>query len=388
LSLFTPREKNVVADTNARPATVARASSAKPPQRNYHDLFVGNESDQSPQSPTRTPARERAEPPSKHSGVMAKAGAGKNYGPSRLFDTEELDEDSPVRPSPMKETNPKKYEHFDFGDGQDAPAPKEVKASRHGSQWNFDDFNTPAKVVPTKVLRTNEVRHWGNEDDEVVDSPTKNKKVDKPRKDAESHFEFVDDGTPENGGRRIVGRPRGQGQNDGLGLYKNNLYDDETGGQPGGDEPQRFRPIANVNDRRKDFDAHWEMKDEDSPASKPAPQRISEDRAKAVKMMDASWTYQSPNQKENVPASPSTSRPTTKAPLSEATNVMSTRNDDHKGIATGGNGMGGKKGVSRQWGFGNDSGGEETGGANKPSKFRTGKQAGKNQATGGDFWDF
>jgi len=386
LNLFAPREKNLPESTSAAP--VARASSAKPPPRNYHDLFVGNESDQSPGSPTRTPVRERAESPSKNN-VMAKGGASKSFAPSRLFDTEEVD--SPVKASPMKETNPKKYQHFDFGDGQDAPAPPtEVKKSRHGSQWQFDDFNTPAKAVPSKVLRTNEVRHWGNEDDSLVDSPIKNKKVDKPRRDAETHFEFVDDGGPEDGTRRIVGRPRGQGQNNGLGLYKNNLYDDETGGEMGGDEPTKFRPIANTKDRRKDFDAHFAMQDE-SPAHTPTTKHISEDRAKVVKMMDANWTAydESPNQKENVPASPSTSRTNTKGPLSEATNVMSHRNDGHKGIMTGGDGMGGKKGTSRQWGIGDESDNEETAAINnKPSKFRTGKQQGKSQATGGDFWDF
>ncbi|TVY27723.1 hypothetical protein LHYA1_G004357 [Lachnellula hyalina] len=379
LSLFGPREKAAGAET--RPAAIARASSAKPAQRNYHDLFVGNESDQSPTEPTRPTARERAESPSRNGGVRGKggAGAGKNYGPSRLFDTEELDEADLVRPSPMKETNSKKYEHFDFGENHDAPARKE-KTSKHGTQWGFDDFNTPAKAVPGKVQRANEVRHWGNEDDELVDSPVKHPKVDKPRKDAQAHFEFKDDGTPE-AGRRIIGRPRGQGHNDGMGLYRNNVYDDETGGQAGGDEPHKFRPIANVVDRRKDFDSHWEMKD-DSPSAKPAPQRISEDRAKAVKMMEPNWIAgdKSPDQKENMP-------PTAKAPLSDATNAMSHRNDEHKGIATGGNGMGGKKGVGRQWGFGDDSDGEEAE-HNKPNKFRTGKQGGKNQVTGGDFWDF
>ncbi|TVY48640.1 hypothetical protein LOCC1_G003967 [Lachnellula occidentalis] len=371
LSLFEPREKAAAAE--ARPAAIARASSAKPAQRNYHDLFVGNESDQSPNS--QPPAHERAESLSKNGG-KAKGGAGKNYAPSRLFDTEELDEDS-VRQSPMKETNAKKYEHFDFGENHDAPARNKDAKSKHGSQWGFDDFNTPAKAVPGKVLRANEVRHWGDDNDELMDSPLKHPKVDKPRKDAEAHFEFKDDGTPE---RRIIGRPRGQGHNDGMTLYRNNVYDDETGGQAGGDEPHKFRPIANVVDRRKDFDSHWEMKD-NSPSAKPAPPPISDDRAKAVKMMEANWTAsgESPDQKENVPPSSKTSFP-------DSTNSMSHRNDDHKGIATGGNGMGGKKGVGRGWGFGEDSDAEEA--SNKANKFRTGKQGGKGQVTGGDFWDF
>ena len=39
-------------------------------------------------------------------------------------------------------------------------------------------------------------------------------------------------------------------------------------------------------------------------------------------------------------------------------------------------------------GFGDESDGEEEGGINRPSKYRTGKTQGKNQGTGGDFWDF
>ena len=395
LSLFAPRDRTV---QEALPAVVAPRASAKPPPRDYHDLFVGNESDNTP--PAKIPIRERAESPSKSNVIAPKGGAGKNYGPSRLFDN---DENSPIRPSPEKNhsadhfyrPNPAKYQHFDFADGsdpQDAPRPTPLKEvqNKHGSQWGFEDFNTPAKVVPTKGLRTNDVRHWGNSDDEVDESPIKAKKENKPRKDAEPHFEFIDDGIPE-GGRRVVGRPRGAGQNTGLGLYKNNLYDDENGGSAGGDD-KPLSTIANVKDRRKDFDSQFSMTD-DSPSSKPEQQHISQDRAKVVKMMDANWASydQSPSQKENVPTPPTTSRPNTgtgKGPLSESTNTMSNRNDNPKGISIGGDGMGGKKGLGRQWGFGDESDGEEAGGINNPGKYRTGKTQGKAQATGGDFWDF
>jgi hypothetical protein len=388
LSLFSPREKR---EQDSLPAVVAPRASAKPPPRDYHDLFVGNDSDNSPATPNKT-ANQRAPSPSKSAAIAPKLGAGKNYAPSRLFDRDE----EAVRPSPQKiNSNPTRYNHFDFADGSDAPepskaAPKDVK-SKHGSQWNFEDFQTPQKHIPTKVVRTNDVRHWGESDEEVVDSPLKTKQVPKPRKDAETHFEFQDDGTPE-GGPRIIGRPRGAGQNTGLSLYKNNLYDDDNGGVAGGDEPKQVKPIANVKDRRKDFDPHFSMTD-DSPASKPTAEHIDQNRAKAVKMMDANWSAydQSPGSKENVPASPSTSRPTTgtgKGPLVESTNMMSNRNDRSVGIKTFGDGMGGNKGKGRQWGFGDESDGEEAGGANKPGKYVTGKTQGKNQVAGGDFWDF
>jgi hypothetical protein len=428
LSLFAPRDQNV---ENSLPAVVAPRASAKPPPRDYSELFVGNDSDNPPStaaSPVNKATRDQTESPSKFSaGIAPKGGAGRNYQPIRLFET---DENSPVRPSPERDQfyrpNPKKYQHFDLADSSDPqdapkPAPAPVK-TKHGSQWTFDDFMTPDKVVPSKVLRGQEVRHWGTENDEVLDSPIRQKKVDKPRKDAETHFEFVDDGTPE-GTRRVVGRPRGAGTNTGLGLYRNNLYGDD--GLPSQkDEPRVLGPITNVKDRHKDFDPHFNITDE-SPAGKESrqPDKLPDDKLKAVRKMDASWeTYdQSPvtsNQKENatpVPMSP-TRLGMGKGPLSESTNTMSSRNenskgiaiggdgmggrkgmsnrnDNSKGIAVGGDGMGGKKGTGRGWGIGDDSDGEEAGGLNgNGSKFRKeipGKKQGSSAQTGGgDFWDF
>jgi len=395
LSLFAPREKETI---DSQPAIVPPRASAKPPPRDYNDLFVGTDEDESPASPSKS-AGGRTPSPSKPTVIAPKVGAGKNFAPSRIFDIDGNESHSPsADKTPSTERHyrphPAKFQHFDFtdeGESQDAPKPKplvEVKKSRHGSQWSFDDFQTPEKVIPSKVLRNNDVRHWSNSEDEAVDSPVRQKQIPKPRKDAETHFELQDDGTPE-GGPRLVGRPRGAGQNNGLGLYKNNLYD-ENSGLPGGDEPRHINTIANVKDRSKDFEPHFTMTD-DSPAAKPAQERLPEDRAKAVKMMDANWSAydESPSQRENMPASRARSDVGTgKGPLSESTNTMSNRNDNPKGIMIGGDGMGGKKGAGRQWGFGDDSDGEEVGGRNQPGKYRTGKTQGRTQTTGDDFWDF
>jgi hypothetical protein len=59
-----------------------------------------------------------------------------------------------------------------------------------------------------------------------MESPVKQPKVIHPRRDAQTNFEFQDDGTPADD-RRPAGHPRGQGHKNGLGLYQNNLYDDE-----------------------------------------------------------------------------------------------------------------------------------------------------------------
>jgi hypothetical protein len=406
LSLFGPRDRNPA--TNQEPVVAQRSSNSRPPPREYGELFVNGDS-LSP--PARDGARDRSESPAK----FAKAGANKNYAPSRIFDRDEDERQDTVEPLTgsgqqgnrnFYKPNPKRYEHFDMTDRNVEEDPsthkplKEVHA-KHGSQWNFDDFTTPQKVVPSKVLRTNEVRHWGNNsDEEAANSPVKVKKVDKPRKDAETHFEFIDDGTPD-GARRAPGRPRGAGQNSGLGLYKNNLYDDGEGGTAGGEEFNKSNTLANVKDRKKDFDPHFAMADNSPATTRPAA-GITDNKAKAVKMMDANWgSYdQSPRQKENMPPNAQG-----KGPLSETINKNVGINiagngmggkkgsgpswsfEDEappakKGINTAGDGMGGKKGGGRTWGFGDESDEEVV------PKFKTGKTQGKPKATGGDFWDF
>jgi hypothetical protein len=62
---------------------------------------------------------------------------------------------------------------------------------------------------------------------------------------------------------------------------------------------------------------------------------ISDDRMKAVKMMEANWkSYdESPSQKENKP---------------------SNDDDDGRGIKIAGDGMGGPKGTNRDWLYGSD----------------------------------
>ncbi|TEY66817.1 hypothetical protein BOTCAL_0131g00280 [Botryotinia calthae] len=381
LSLFTPREDT---GSKSRPAEIPTSVSAKPAPRDYNDLFVNKNSSTVDDGPS---------PP--------KADASKKFAPSRLFDADEEEHtpDSPIREKskdPMYRPNPARYEHFDFTDapeGEEPERPPTGKGSKgqHQSQWGFDDFKTPKKSVPTKVLRAAEVRHWGNSDDEVLDSPVKFKKTEKPRKDAQTHFEFQDEATPQKD-RRIVGRPRGQGNNNGLGLYKDILFDENGSETPA---KKHTTGLGNAKDKSKDFNPHFSMADESPVTGQAPPTHMAEDRAKAVKMMDANWdTYdQSPIEKnakkENDPSSPSRST-STKEPLSEV-NKTSQRNQQNTGIKTMGDGMGGSKGAGRSWGFGDDSDGEEAGGLNGVgSKFRNGRpgKAQNQKATGGDFWDF
>ncbi|PWI65348.1 hypothetical protein PCL_07117 [Purpureocillium lilacinum] len=269
-----------------------------------------------------------------------KVGGGKNFQPMRIFDgqehrEEEEEEESPKRGSTYIRPNPRKYEHFDFADGsdpQDHPergvSQEERPRSKHDSQWSFNDFVTPHKPKPTKTYRHQDERHW---DTEAKNDDEAGKPAGKGRRDAETHFELQDDGERLPHQDRPGTRPRGAMHNEGLGLYKNKLFDQEAA-TPG---PKRaLGNITNLKDRTKDFDAHFAMTD-DSPA--PAPhqsQNVPEARMKAVKMMDANWAAYD------------------KSPTSQKENQPQAKTQEDTKIHIAGDGMGGKKGTDRDWLYG------------------------------------
>lgn len=133
-----------------------KAQSAKPPPRDYHDLFVGNDSDASPahtKDGASSPKKEDMTP--RH--IAPKGGAGKNYQPSRLFDTDEAPgtPGTPVQsPEKPRKPDPKKYNHFNFDDGDDAkPMPARPK-SKHQNNWDFEDFTTPKRSPRKSAAKT------------------------------------------------------------------------------------------------------------------------------------------------------------------------------------------------------------------------------------------
>jgi hypothetical protein len=154
LSLFQPRAVEEQDSTSSRPSA-ARVQSAKPPPREYSELFVGENS---------------GSPSPKDQRIPVKAGSGQNYKASRLFDEAEEDAASPLKGAGIK-TNPNKYQHFTFGDNAEDDSPKvrntarpETKAKSQAN-WDFESFNTPAKTKE-KTLPNN-VRHFGWSDDDV-----------------------------------------------------------------------------------------------------------------------------------------------------------------------------------------------------------------------------
>lgn len=361
----------------------AKAQSAKPPPRDYHDLFVGEDSDASPISKGRAPSpKKKSMTPAP---IAPKGGAGKNYQPSRLFETDNSTPGTmgtPTQsPEKFRKPDPKKYNHFTFGHGgENGPQQMPVRPkSKHQQNWNFEDFSTPEP--PKNKVRGSDVRHFGWEDDEsVMDSPAKHPAVAKARPDAKMNFEFQDDGTPA-GNRRPAGHPRGAGTiRPGNSMYANNVID-EGDQSPSPEKKRPLSTVTNLKDRRKDFDPHFSMTD-DSPSSNENKQPAHENRAKVVSQMGAQWeaTDSSPGPR---PSSKDSDRIN---PISgDKENNGNGGSREHVGIKSDGDGMGGKKGSGRSWGFGDDSD-EDGAGQKNGGKFQASKiqQAPKDSG----FWDF
>ena len=155
LSLFAPREADEEQSYPSQP-TAPRAQSAKPPPREYSELFA---------------AANDGTPTKSHEKIPAKAGSGKNYRPNRLF--EEDEDESPKRAPTSVKTNAKKFDHFQFDDGEATPtAPDALRPTRqskgrnkNSAHWDFEDFATPDK--PKSKTHPQAVRHFGWSDDEV-----------------------------------------------------------------------------------------------------------------------------------------------------------------------------------------------------------------------------
>lgn len=304
----------------------ARLAAAKSRMRDYNELFIGDADEESPR-----PKRDSVS-------AGSKTGTGKNYGgPVRVLDPEAQDDatDSPVQPKgglnknfhPVRvldaegngadsETpserkfrgDPKKYEHFELGDNNDGSreikdVPRRTKG-RHMSQWDFSDFSTPQKPKPK--VRSQDVRHFGWSDDEedVQATPPARARVIQPRRDAETHFRLADD-EPEAADAE-AGQPRrapGAAVNKGLGLYENNLFNED--GTP---VKQHHGIVPNGAHRKKDFDSHWALSDASPPEGHSNNHNnnqrpLSNDRAKVVQMMNRTWdTYDDESPEPEKPA--------------------------------------------------------------------------------------
>ncbi|KAK4186451.1 hypothetical protein QBC35DRAFT_501175 [Podospora australis] len=363
LSLFASREE---VDKDV-PAVVSPYAGRRPTQRSFTEI-LGDE-DEEPGSPSN--GRERSVSPNK-----AKMGAGKNFQPVRLFDRDEdaADPDTPEKgqsPDRLRRPDPKKYQHFDFDDGSENTEPAKPaappKKTKHNASWGFEDFVTPQKPTASRTLhKARDVRHWGTGSDVAEETPVQKPTQAKGRINAESHFDFVDDGETPAGGRfnPNANRPRGTANNEGQHLYDMNLYNEDGSAPTPGPAP--LGNITNLGGRRKDFAPHFGMTDESPKDGPKVEEKLGDDRKKAIRTMESNWsTYDvSPAQKEN--SNPNNGK----------------KVGDERGIVTAGDGMGGKKGAGRGWGFGDDSDEEQQ--DRVPGK----KQGRGPPAKADSFWDF
>ncbi|KAJ4345275.1 uncharacterized protein N0V89_011405 [Didymosphaeria variabile] len=346
LSLFENRQPEEEREYESHPIA-SRAQSAKPPARNLGELFVGED----PGTPT----------PHNAPGIPSKAGGGKNFKPNRLFN-----EDDEPAPTPMGiKTSSKKYDHFEFGDGENEDTPKVRGTARpvnvkHQSQWDFEDFVTPEKTKP-KVLSQNQ-RSIGWSDDEQPDeqSPVHREVVHKPRRDADMHFEFKDDGTPDPS-RQKQATFKGRQNNNKGGLYSDHIMGGDLGNEfdtpPKGDTLDPLKDTHHIqNDiRKKDFGAHWEMKD-DSPGGHKMPEnKLTQNQQKVLKTMDANWSnYEpSPQQQKIKIAGNGMGGRSNAAQWNMFDEDPEIAKKENAGVRSMGNGMGGRKGATSNfnWDF-------------------------------------
>ena len=314
LDLFSAQKNDENRPISFAAQDIPRAS-AKPPPREMSELFAAGHEDleEKPGSPKKsyaTPA------------VAPKGAGGQKFGANRVFEDEEDNDHEIISPKGYK-TNPSRYNHFSIGDEDEndsfqhrSPAksqpaqaiPMRAKTDKHGSQWDFPDFVTPAKA-PVKV-RAHDKVNFNMEDDKQENSPGK-AGAQKPRRDAEQHFEFKDDGTPVN--RHAVPKPRKDAQthfafNDeptpaprriisrteaAMGLYRE--LPNES------DEKSPLQSIS-ANARNSAFGSHWDMTD-DPPANTKNKEKGVSHQSDARKKADSHW--------ESYDASPP-KRPTSK----------------------------------------------------------------------------
>lgn len=243
--------------------------------------------------------------------------------------------------------------------------------SKHQQTWDFEGFQTPEKPKYGKPLRKQEMRHWGTDENDIDESPAKAAPgkagaPGKARRDADSHFEMLDDGSTSV--PRGPARPCGAGYTGGMSLYNNHMVTEDGSDPHQSPDPRALGNITNQRYRSKNEGAHFTMADESPKYDERTRAPVPDDRKKNINNMQASWsTYdRSPSvHKENKPSR-------------DAPKDLRENGPNHH-IKLGGDGMGNPKG-GRGWSIGDDS--EEEAPAAVPGRKGAGQQAASS------FWDY
>lgn len=300
LSLFAPRTYEEREELPANP--VNPRSSAKPAPRDYYDLFGGGADPKQLAEQPPSPTKEVRNP--------IKSGAGKNYGESRLFDKPEDGEVTVGSPEKAFKTNPKKYDHFEFGETAfHADPSKMAKHDKHASQWDFSDFTTPDKPKSRRLPHQERHFGWSDDEDEASKPTVHHKRVIQERPTSKAQFEFTDEATPKAAERPV--RPRAG--NKAMGLYEDHVIVPDDGPAEaaaiGDSKAQTKGPLSNVTntnpaERQKHFGSQFEFTDV-SPHSldkiKNENSLVGETRKKAARVMQSNWEMydESPESNKN-----------------------------------------------------------------------------------------
>ena len=347
LNLFAPRDPNEHAPADYQGPRTAPRASAKPAPRNYNELFANGES---PGADVASKARSPS--PTKADGVILKAGAGKHYTGNRLFD--DTEQSGIARSPERKKVFGQKYEHFTFGDGEDVPQngrpTSSGKGTKHQPTFSFEDFATPPKYQ--QKMRPQDEVHWGGvsvrysasaahqsltgtQDDPP--SPPKRPIVHAARKDADPHFNFTDDSSPNRD------KPKHHHYDNEMELYKDSTQVENQAKNPSSDIVK-----ANTGRRGDDFGAHYSMADTPAQNENVAPSKRStrSDMAQHWQFEDAPTEKRIYKTAGDGMGSRKGGAPAWMAPEAEK-----------KMYKTAGDGMGGRAtaGGGRSWGIGDES---------------------------------
>ena len=382
------------------PVIAPKSSSFKQPNIGYGELFASGESDMA----TETGSRASSPTKTNFGDIAPKGGAGKNFQPSRLFDADVKSDTSERRMKP----HPGKYDHFEFGDSHDQPAPQQGKTrskTKHDSQWNFEDFSTPVKLPPKPDKNAPHFNIGETDEDNATPVNKPSRGGLENRKKAGPQFELQDDSTLESGHRSAAGHPRGRGDsNMNTTAYQNKFYDDRELPPEQEKKCSTFHSAVNPKERRKDLDAHFSMTDSSpapgekgAAATRPPPEKGLVDRS--TKTMEKQWDILDPGldhrplgirtagngmgaRKEAAHDDQDTIRPMgirtagngMGAPKNAQQQQQGSSGKENVGIKTAGDGMGGKSGTGRSWGFGDESD-EELNGKNVQRNMGRGRGA-------------
>lgn len=160
--------------------------------------------------------------------VAPKAGASHKFKPSRIFDDDEtVAAEEGKKPSTYR-TNPNRFSHFEIG-GDNSEREAKPIPMRPKSQ-HMAQWKFEDFVTPEKPVRKprgQEICHFGWSDDEVDGTPPAKPHVPQPRRDAQSHIQLTDEMDDQNDNNSAAARAN---RSKASSISQNPLYQDGDDG--------------------------------------------------------------------------------------------------------------------------------------------------------------